>query len=219
MGPSVSQIEDIINRGAEIRSRLRELLSRHEYPLDKNLDTKTTFLTGYVDIALEHHEAIELLIKTKLFGSAFALVRPLIETMLRALWINALATPSQIEGAGQDKDIFPAMSQMLTEIDQTYATGTLFQSFKGSNWKAMCSYAHSGARQVARRFTDGEVKPSYSDGAILEVLNVTNTAVILLTIAFFKSIGCQREADETERMILEYGVAKGAKRRRDSSLG
>jgi hypothetical protein len=136
-----------------------------------------------------------------LFGSAFALVRPLVETMLRTLWINALATPSQIEGASQDKDIFPAMSRMLGEIDQTYATGGLFQTFKGSNWEAMCSYAHSGARQIARRFTNGEVKPSYRDGAILEVLNVTNTAVILLTIAFFKSMGCQCETDEIQKMI------------------
>jgi Family of unknown function (DUF6988) len=177
----VSQIEDVSNRGAEIRSRLCELLSRHEFPVD----TKTELLTGFVAIALEHHEAISLLIKDKLFGSAFALVRPVVEAMLRALWLNALATPSQIERASRDKDIFPCMSQMLAEIDQTYGTGSLFQTFKGSNWRAMCSYAHSGARQIARRFTNGDVKPSYSDVEILEVLNVTNTAVILLTTAFF----------------------------------
>lgn len=197
----MSQIDDLSNRGAEIRSRLRELLSRHEYPLDKNLDTKTTLLGAYVDIALEHHEAILLLIKAKLLGSAFALVRPLVETMLRALWINAVAKKSQIGKASQDKLKFPCMSQMLVEIDQTYDTGSLFQTFKGPNWRAMCSYAHSGALQIGRRFTNGEVKPSYSDGEILEVLNVTNTAVILLTIAFFKSMGCQREADEIQKMV------------------
>jgi len=197
----MSQIGDLSNRGAEIRSRLREFLSRHEYPLDKNLDTKTTLLGAYVDIALEHHEAILLLIKAKLFGSAFALVRPLVETMLRALWINAVAKKSQIGKASRDKLKFPCMSQMLTEIDQTYDTGSLFQTFKGSNWRAMCSYAHSGALQIGRRFTNGEVKPSYSDGEILEVLNVTNTAVILLTIAFFKSMGCQREADKVQKIV------------------
>ena len=193
----MSQIDDLSNQGAEIRSKLRELLLRPEYPVD----TKTTLLTAYVDIALEHHEAISLLIKTKLFGSAFAVVRPLVETMLRALWINALATPSQIKGASRDTLKFPCMSQMLAEIDQSYATGSLFQTFKGSNWRALCSYAHSGALQIARRFTNGEVKPSYSDGEILEVLNVTNTAVILLTIAFFKSMGCQREADEIQKAV------------------
>jgi hypothetical protein len=70
----------------------------------------------------------------------------------------------------------------------------------------MCSYAHSGALQIGRRFTNGEVKASYSDGEILEVLNVTNTAVILLAIAFFKSMGCQREADEIQRIVTDETI-------------
>ena len=199
----MSQIEDFSNRGAEIRSRLRELLQRHYYPPD----TKTAFLTGYVDIALEHHEAILLLIKSNLLGSAFALVRPLFDTMFRALWINKAADQSQIEEASRDKDIFPAMSQMLVEIDQSYSIDNFFQSFKGAKWRAMCSYAHSGSLQIARRFTNGDVKPSYKDTEILEVLNATNTAVLLLTRMFFVSMGCQREADETEKMMLEYAAA------------
>jgi len=71
----------------------------------------------------------------------------------------------------------------------------------------MCSYAHSGSLQIARRFTNGDVKPSYKDTEILEVLNATNTAVLLLTRMFFVSMGCQREADETEKMMLEYAAA------------
>ncbi len=199
----MSQIEDFSNRGAEIRSRLCELLQRHDYPPD----TKTAFLTGYVDIALEHHEAILLLIKSNLLGSAFALVRPLFDTMFRTLWINKAADQCQIEEASRDKDIFPAMSQMLVEIDQSYSTDNFFQSFKGAKWRAMCSYAHSGSLQIARRFTNGDVKPSYNDTEILEVLNATNTAVILLTRMFFVSMGCQREADETEKVMLEYAAA------------
>ena len=67
----MSQIEDIIAQGAEIRAQLRALLYRHEYPGN----TKNLVLTPYVDIALEHHAAIWLLIKSKLRGSAFAMVR------------------------------------------------------------------------------------------------------------------------------------------------
>jgi hypothetical protein len=144
----VSQIEDINNRGAEIRSRLCELLPRHDLPTD----TKTAFLTGFVAIALEHHEAISLLTKSELTGSAFALVRALFETMVRALWINKVANQSQIEKASRDELQFPRMSQMLAEIDQNYTTDKFFQSLKEA-WKAMCSYAHSGALQIARRFT------------------------------------------------------------------
>ena len=68
----------------------------------------------------------------------------------------------------------------------------------------MCSYAHSGVLQIARRFTNGDVKPSYSEGEILEVLKATTTAVVLLTRVFFVSMGCQREADKTVEIMLEY---------------
>jgi hypothetical protein len=80
-------------------ARLRELLGCHEYPSS----TKIAFLTGYVDIALEHHEAISLLVNSKLYGSAFTLVRPLFETVFRALWINQAADEAQIEKASRDK--------------------------------------------------------------------------------------------------------------------
>ena len=193
----MSQINDLLNRGAQIRWRLRELLSRHEYPLDDNGATKTTLLGAYVDITLEHDEAISVLIKAKLFGSAFALVRPLVETMARALWINAVATPTQIEKAGEDdKNVFPKMSQMLDDIELKYADGKLYQQFKGTSWRAMCSYTHSGVLPIGRRFTNGDVKHSYGEGEIVEVLNVTNTSVLLLIHEFLVAMGRKQEADE-----------------------
>jgi len=95
----VSLIDDIRNRGAKMRARLWELLVSHEYPTD----TKSLLLAAYVDIALEHHAAIWLLTEHKLNGSAFALVRTVFDAMLRALWINAVATPDQIEQASRDE--------------------------------------------------------------------------------------------------------------------
>jgi hypothetical protein len=42
-------------------------------------------------------------------------------------------------------------------------------------------YTHSGWRQIARRFTEGELKPDYSDGAIAEAVNLINIGVLLMT--------------------------------------
>jgi len=99
----MSLLEDITTRGAEIRTRLRELLP-DKYPA---ADTKTILLRAYVDIALEHHAAIWLLTDRKLNGSAFALVRPVYDTTLRALWINKVATEQQMEKALEDELGFP----------------------------------------------------------------------------------------------------------------
>jgi Family of unknown function (DUF6988) len=172
-------------------------------------------LCAYVATALEHHEAITLLIKSNMVGSAFVLVRPVHETMVRAFWINKVADQTQIEKASRDELRFPCMSQMLADIEQSYfgidqseSVAKFFQALNAP-WHAMCSYAHSGARQIARRFTNDELKPSYNEGEILEVLNAAITEVMLLILMFFVSMEHYPEADETKKMILEYARAVG----------
>jgi hypothetical protein len=163
---------------------------------------------AYVDIVLEHHEAIYLLIKCKLYGSAFALMRSLFETTFRALWINKCATQDKIEEvASRDNAKFPCVAQMVASIDHSYSTDSFFRSIKTASWVAMCSYTHSGLLQITRRFSGNEVKPNYGDAEILEVLNATSVAIILLSRMFFVSLGCPHEAVEVEKMMAEYANA------------
>src|SRR5438552_18767075 len=110
----MSLLDDISTRGAEIRTRLRQLLP-DKYPAD----TKITMLRAYVDIALEHHEAIWLLTKSKLNGSAFAMVRLVYDAVFRAFWINKVATDEQIERATRDELGFP-LEPICDEIKQGY---------------------------------------------------------------------------------------------------
>src|SRR5438132_8459247 len=112
----MSLLDDITIRGAEIRTRLRDLLLRRKY--DGN--TKNMVLAAYVDIALEHHEAIWQLHKSGLNGSALAMVRLVWDPYLRALWINKVATEQQIEQSSCDKFKFPPMGQMREDIKQAY---------------------------------------------------------------------------------------------------
>jgi hypothetical protein len=111
----VSLLDDISTRGAQIRERLRQSLP-DKYPAD----AKTIVLLAYVDIALEHHKAIWHLTKSKLNGSAFAMVRLVFDTMFRALWINKVATEQQIEQASRDELQFPPMRDLRDDIKQGY---------------------------------------------------------------------------------------------------
>jgi hypothetical protein len=61
----MSLLDDIAVRGAEIRTRLREFLARHDY----SPGTRTVLVIGAVNQALEHHEAIWLLRERNLNGS------------------------------------------------------------------------------------------------------------------------------------------------------
>jgi hypothetical protein len=206
LSPPMSLLEDIAVRGAEIRRRMRELLSQRAY----SGTIKTRLLAGYVDIALEHHEAIWLLMERKLTGSALALARPVLDCWIRALWINAIATDQEIELASRDKFTFPRMREMYDKIKPVYSQADtredideLFQ-YVERLWKILSSYTHSGGRQVARRFTRDQVKPSYTDIELAQAFNLPTMVILLLMRAFFMSMGDQRDADETQTLATQY---------------
>jgi len=206
LSPKMSLLDDIATRGAEIRTRLHELLLRHKY--DGN--TKNMVLAVYVDIALEHHKAIWQLHKSGLNGSALALVRLVWDPYLRALWINKVATAEEIEQASRDDLRFPKMSKMREDIKQSYDDDSdpeqmkkLDEFLKGVKeaWEAMCVYTHSGGLQIGRRFTFDEVKPKYTEGEIAEGLNLATLALLLLLQMFFVSMKCYEEVKEVLTLV------------------
>jgi hypothetical protein len=208
----LSLVDDISKRGAEIRARVYDLLERHRY----SGNIKTRVLSAYVAVALEHHEAIWLLREAELLGSAAAMVRLIFDTMLRFLWINAVATQQQIEQAWDDELKFPPMHEMREQIKQAYfgaraATDAEFAKIVEAffewlkqAWSILSSYTHSGGRQIARRFTGDQVRPSYSERETAEALNVATVVLLLLLRAFFMSMRCNEEADEAKTTLVQY---------------
>jgi hypothetical protein len=206
----VSLLDEITDRGAHIRERLRQFLPRRAA-----CDNKTDWLIGSMDIALEHHEAIERLVKSKLNGSAFSVVRMVFDTFFRSAWIAAYATEARMKQAARDKLEWPNMSKMRDEIKQAYfdepcspEAAALFELFK-KLWPIMCDYTHSGARQIARRFSGDELKPDYSDGAIVQAVNMTNVAVLFMAGMLFASMGKEDVAQTAATMLADYTTEFG----------
>jgi hypothetical protein len=226
LSPKMSLLDAITVRGAAFRERVDELLRRHDYAGAN--PTKTFMVVGYVIFAIQLHRAIWLLKDAELYGSAFALVRPVFDAWLRALWINAVATPEKIEKASRDELPFPSIDDMLAAIRPIYfghaekdaeftqIVDKLFYWLTGQDpndktaprvtslWKVLHSYTHPGARQLAHLFTGEQVKQSYSEWDIAQALNLPTIALILLMRPFFISMGKQAEADEVLAFALQY---------------
>jgi hypothetical protein len=209
-------LEDITARGAEIRTQLRELVgNRRQYPGH----TKNQVLAAYVDIALEHHKAIWLLTASELNGSALALVRPIYESYLRALWINKVATAEEIEKASRDELRFKKVSELIADIKQAYfgtpavndaevakraeLADSFFESF-GETLKTLHSYTHPGGLQIVRRLTGDEVKPNYSEGERAEALFAATWVLLMLVRIFFASMGRKDEALKTRTLDNQF---------------
>ena len=198
----MNQIDEEISRSLQINQQIAEMLQMGCPQSHKN-----DLLMAYFDIIFEHHEAVCLLIKEKLVGSGFVLVRPIMETFLRFAWVNTCATAQQQAQLLDDDNFkFPKMDRMVKEIDAAYSVETFFQTLKSNTWESSCSYAHSGLLQISRRFDkNGFVGPNYSEAEILEVLRATTTMLILTAILFFKSAACVKEASEVEKIGFSYG--------------
>jgi hypothetical protein len=217
LSPPMNLLEDITIRGAEIRTRLRELLPRHKY---RGEDTKNVVLAAYVDIALEHHKAIWLLSESGLNGSALALVRPILDAYFRALWVNKVASAEEIEQVWRDDPKLKLhISKMRAAIQKAY-----FQTCEPSEdaevaeraargfqlledrWTTLSSYVHSGGLQLGRRFTADQVKPNYGEAEIVQVLDLTTRVLMMLLRVFFASMGHFQETEEIKTMRQQYNA-------------
>ncbi|MGO8838161.1 MAG: DUF6988 family protein [Limisphaerales bacterium] len=196
----MNNVEQELLRNERIRDKVTSLREGLGF---KTTERKIYLLTAYFDTVIEHHAAIDLLIKNNLFGSGFALLRPIAETLYRAAWVNACATPQQLEQLVTD-DKFEFPKDMMEKIDTAYATGDFFKNMKKVSWKSMCSYSHSGLLQITRRHNaeDGFIGSNYSEAEMLEVLKGSTAYLIILAVLFFRSTGHQNQAEEIKQLAL-----------------
>lgn len=126
------------------------------------------------DLAIEHHVGIVGLVDHHVNGSAFALLRAAMETLVRGSWFQLSATNAQIQNF-YDKDVLPdrlSFGDLINEIEgQPDFADKMLSHLKHSSWKAMNSYTHGGMLQLSRRVKDGgTIEPNFDPEEIAEVL-------------------------------------------------
>jgi len=199
----MTELASAIAQAHDFRNRVGALVSG-EYADD----TRSTLLVAFSDQIFEHHEAILSLIEQGFTGSAFALVRSLIEAFFKVQWVVACATDAQAEKVATKHNFdFPGAEELVTAIDEKLQTDGFFLAFKKNAWKALNSYTHTGLLQLSRRFTGRRVESRYDEAEIIEVVHVITTAIVLLGRFFAVSTGRTAEAEEAERLMEQYGDA------------
>ena len=170
-------------------------------------NTRSQLFLAYASIALEHQEAITLLIRRGLRGSAVALIRPVFEILYRAAWIHHCAKPNQIEKIKKGTFRFPEMGTMVTGIDNAMGQ-TFFQSFKANSWKDQNDFTHSGRLQVNSRLTRDDLQSAYPDEMIAVNLATTTMVAILVTVILLKTHDRVADGERLEAMLAQFEVKR-----------
>jgi hypothetical protein len=166
-------------------------------------DERNILLMGYWSLIFDFHKAILSLIPNHLCGSAFALVRPCLEALVRA-HVAVKGSTDDIKKL-QDDTYVTDFDRIGSWIDKAFGTDDLFKNLLEKAQSALHSFTHAGLSQIGRRFDGHDLKASYDDGEIVEVIRVCTSAVWMVTNLVTIHLGFRPEANKAQALYLEWG--------------
>lgn len=166
-------------------------------------DDRNILLMGYWALLFDFHRSVLDLIRKPLCGGAFALVRPCMEAVARA-HVAVKGTAGDIKSL-QDDTYRTNFFTIGPWIDSEFGAGDLFTKMFDRARTALHSYTHAGISQLGRRYDDHDLRPSYRDEEIIEVIRVCTSAVWMVTNLVTKYFGWTEEAKKAGELFYEWG--------------
>jgi hypothetical protein len=193
-------ISDEIQNANSFGDQIQNLIvAKDECPVnDRNV-----LLLGYWSLVFDFHRGVLCLLSNKLYGSAFALVRPIVETTVRA-HVAIMGSNEDVERLKSD-DYRTNLATIGNEIDTAFRTETFFETFLAGARAALHSYTHAGTMQLSRRFAGHNLEANYEEGEIIEIIRTSASAVFIVNNLVTKHFGFEEEWTENNRLFLEWG--------------
>ncbi|MBT2768585.1 hypothetical protein J7J08_13145 [Stenotrophomonas sp. ISL-67] len=169
----------IVERAVQVQAlqvQLANLAMQVPTPPDNALDSHHI---GYQEFGLSFHHALALtsLVKihdSELAASAFALARPMLETLQRGWWFTTCATEAQTQ-AFIENDAFPI--RQVTDVGLAVDalapfTGTgYFTRLNQAEWNVYHSFTHGGLMALDAYGNRPNLSPDYAPDGILALLD------------------------------------------------
>lgn len=200
-------VESEIERCTVLGRRLQDLFVDKQLTLgmtpEKTPD-RDKLLTAFWGLIVDYHEGMLGLMRQKLYGSAFALLRPTMEALIRAHVVRAFPQ-TDVDRIKADK-YTTDFGTIGAKIDGTFGYPGIFTRFlKDKN--ILHSFTHSGMPQLGRRFKSADLEVNFEDEEVINFAHISTSALALITILLAAQFGLKAEAQEANRLYVEWGHA------------
>jgi hypothetical protein len=194
-------VQKEIDQSRQFGEQLEEIVvSKNQFPIDD----RNVLLIAYWALMFDYHKGILSLLQSGVCGAAFALVRPVVEAVVRA-HIAVKGSEEDLKRI-QNDEYTVNFKQIGPKIDADFGLDHLMENFLNDVTRdALHSYTHSGLLQLGRRFDGNDIKPNYSDGEIIEVVRVTASAVFMVTNLVTKHFGFEEDWKRVTQKFAEWG--------------
>jgi hypothetical protein len=159
----------------------------------------------YWSLIFDYSKGVVCLLHNQLDASAFVLVRPAMETLVR----------SHVVLIGSDEGVVRIRQDRYSvnyekdggRIDAAFFGGTLlFEKYLKTGRSLLYSLTHSGMAQLNCRIDNTGAGASFSEQEIMKLLGNTAAAAFLITIRIAAHFGFDQECQVANRLWLDYGT-------------
>jgi hypothetical protein len=194
------RVAEEIKLANEFGDKIEDLvLAREQAPTGE----RNTLLMAYWSLASELNRAILSLLDHKFYGAAFALVRPIIEAVVRAH--VALMCSDEILRRLHNDEYRTNLATVGVEIDAAFDLEGFFERFLNGARRALHSYTHAGLLQLGRRFKGSDLTANYKEDEIIEVIRASTSSVFMVNNLMTKHFGFEEEWKKNTELFDEWG--------------
>lgn len=126
-------------------------IDEHTAGLEFETDERKLIALACFDLVLEHQAAMAELHSLHLYGSSLALLRVLVEALVRGLWLLKCASESELKKFKRG-DLEKSFATLIQEVETAIGEKSgILSRFKKSAWSSLNGFTHTGFNQVTRR--------------------------------------------------------------------
>lgn len=162
---------------------------------------KEIILIAHHNLFIEHYDSIISLIELNNIGSAIALLRTLLDTEYRGLWLKSVAKEVEFDQYLNAKLYLHRKNDLFKELDEAYATGEYFQTEKKNAWEVLSDYTHTGIYQIRKRMKENKIGSFYTNDDIITIFEVIEKNLLLFTYLVLNELGKNEEANYIKEKI------------------
>ena len=140
-------------------------------------------------LSLEHFGSIVILVKSRMNGSAYALLRPQYEAVIRGLYFQNCADQKEIELFIAGENPY-GLYTMIKKIDGKLDIDS-FKNFYTLVKNVIHTYTHGGIEQLERRYTENELVSNFTENECISLIELSSN--LARTSAIFSALVAGRE--------------------------
>lgn len=193
---------ELLKQAEDLGKWIHEKTNNRRFPGSYRIRVSMSLLQHSMDIA----EASTLLLRTSLPGPALALVRPLLESYMRGLWVLLCANDdSEIENFLEHKDHAEwSIKRLAAKLRKGAEEHYPWVELAISEIKVLHDLTHGGALHVKGRLTESAVEPNYQRAQLDALLERVIEVRIRIACEQFALLGDEHSIKSMNNLVSSF---------------